>query len=123
MNQNTRISDSSWVAVAAREFSDHWHRLGLHSLAEVAKELGESYYTVRKLDCRRPDPTLRLYTCFSLFNGLWALAVSQSPELVAEEERLFADSLGRIVRSLPLSPKLDRERRWALEQWSASGHD
>lgn len=122
MQQVSRISDPSWVAVAAREFSDHWHRLGFQSLSEVACELGESYRTVRKLDYRCPDPTLRMDTCLRLFNGLWTLALSQSPGLAAEEERLFAASLGRIARTLPLSQKLDRERRTAIERYSASGH-
>lgn len=122
MQQVSRISDPSWVAVAAREFSDHWHRLGYQSLHEVARELGEPYRTVLKLDCHRPDRTLRMDTCLRLFNGLWTLALSQSPGLAAEEERLFSASLGRIVRTLPLSQKLDRERRTAIERYGASGH-
>ena len=92
-----------WVAVAAREFMKIIRYLGLKSINQASKELHINYRTLKKLDERKPDPTLTLESLFGIWNSLKVFAIVQSPERAVEEERLIADSLMCISECFNLS--------------------
>lgn len=92
-----------WVVVAAREFMKIIRYLGLKSINQASKELHINYRTLKKLDERKPDPTLTLESLFGIWNSLKVFAIVQSPERAVEEERLIADSLMCISECFNLS--------------------
>ena len=92
-----------WVAVAAREFMKIIRHLGFRSINQASQELHINYRTLKKLDERKPDPTLTLESLFGIWNSLKVFAIVQSPERAVEEERLIADSLMCISECFNLS--------------------
>ena len=92
MGSNKR-QNHEWVVVAAREFMKIIRYLGLKSINQASKELHINYRTLKKLDERKPDPTLTLESLFGIWNSLKVFAIVQSPERAVEEWRLIADSL------------------------------
>ena len=102
MGSNKR-QNHEWVVVAAREFMKIIRYLGLKSINQASKELHINYRTLKKLDERKPDPTLKLESLFGIWNSLKVFAIVQSPERALEEERLIADSLMCISACFNLS--------------------
>ena len=102
MGSNKR-QNHEWVVVAAREFMKIIRYLGLKSINQASKELHINYRTLKKLDERKPDPTLTLESLFGIWNSLKVFAIVQSPERAVEEERLIADSLMCISECFNLS--------------------
>lgn len=96
-----------WVVVAAHEFMKMVRHLNLKSINNASKELHLNYRTLRKLDMRRPDPSLTLEMVMKVWHSLDVFAtVIQSPDRADEEHRLVAESMMRIVGSFPLSAGL-----------------
>ena len=79
MGSNKR-QNHEWVVVAAREFMKIIRYLGLKSINQASKELHINYRTLKKLDERKPDPTLKLESLFGIWNSLKVFAIVQSPE-------------------------------------------
>ena len=102
MGSNKR-QNHEWVVVAAREFMKIIRYLGLKSINKASKELHINYRTLKKLDERKPDPTLTLESLLGIWNSLKVFAIVQSPERAVEEERLIADSLMCISECFNLS--------------------
>ena len=95
------------MVVAAHEFKKMVRHLNLKSINNASKELHLNYRTLRKLDMRRPDPSLTLETVMKVWHSLDVFAtVIQSPDRADEEHRLVAESMMRIVGSFPLSAGL-----------------
>ena len=86
MGSNKR-QNHEWVVVAAREFMKIIRYLGLKSINQASKELHINYRTLKKLDERKPDPTLKLESLFGIWNSLKVFAIVQSPERAVEEEK------------------------------------
>ena len=102
MGSNKR-QNHEWVVVAAREFMKIIRYLGFRSINQASKELHINYRTLKKLDERKPDPTLTLESLLGIWNSLKVFAIVQSPERALEEERLIADSVMCISECFNLS--------------------
>ena len=103
------MGEESWISVASREFWAICERWEMHSIVQTADLLGINYRTLRKLDPKHPDATLRLETV----DRIYATFFFQSgyhflPEERDRERQELQASRFRIVRRMGISPKVIR---------------
>ena len=103
---------ASWIGVASEEFLAIRKRWGMRSIVQTADLLGINYRTLRKLDPRHPDATLRLetvdriYATFFFLSGYHFLPEERDWECQELQESRF-----RIVKWMAISPKVIRRER------------
>lgn len=81
----------------------------MRSIVQTADLLGINYRTLRKLDPRHPDATLRLETIDRIYATFFFLSgYHLLPQDRDRERLLLQESRFRIVRRMGISPKVIR---------------
>ena len=103
---------ASWIGVASEEFLAIRKRWGMRSIVQTADLLGINYRTLRKLDPRHPDATLRLETVDRIYATFFFLSGYHFlPQDRDRERLLLQESRFRIVKWMAISPKVIRRER------------
>ena len=84
----------------------------MRSIVQTADLLGINYRTLRKLDPRHPDATLRLETIDRIYATFFFLSGYHFlPQDRDRERLLLQESRFRIVKWMAISPKVSRRER------------